>query len=71
MRHGRAGLIRVSLDTAPGPPAEIVLRVTDNGAGPKPAPDQDRVTPRFGQIGIQDRARALGPPICRPGGKTV
>lgn len=66
MRHGRAGLIRVSLDTAPGPPAEIVLRVTDNGAGPKPAPDQDRVTPRFGQIGIQDRARALGATYLPP-----
>ena len=70
MRHGRAGLVRISLETAPGAVSgsgpEIVVRVTDNGGGPKPAPDQDRVMPSFGQIGMQDRARALGATYLPP-----
>lgn len=66
MRHGRAGLIRVTVEPSSGPPAQIVVRVTDNGGGPKPAPDQDRVMPSFGQIGMQDRARALGATYLPP-----
>ena len=67
LRHGRADLIRVSVEARPtgGPaamPRMIVTRVIDNGCGPK----SDRPSPSFGQIGMQDRARALGAEYLPP-----
>lgn len=60
LRHGRASLIRVSIETIPDGPAHIVVRVTDNGTGPQAGRNGARPTPSFGQIGMQDRAKALG-----------
>lgn len=62
MRHGRADLVRVSVEAQAGPPRLIVTRVVDNGCGPK----SDRPSPSFGQIGMQDRARALGAEYLPP-----
>lgn len=66
MRHGRPTLVRVSLETMPGRPEQIVARVTDNGTGPQPGPGGGCPTPGFGQIGMQDRARALGATYLPP-----
>lgn len=66
MRHGRANLIRVNLEAMPGRSGQIVVRVTDNGVGPQTGPDRTRPTPSFGQIGMQDRARALGATYLPP-----
>lgn len=66
MRHGRPTLVRVSLETMPGRPEQIVARVTDNGTGPQPGPAGGCPTPGFGQIGMQDRARALGATYLPP-----
>ncbi len=57
MRHGQARLVRVAVEQMP---ARIIVRVTDNGVGPQSGPGRSRPTPSFGQIGMQDRARALG-----------
>jgi two-component system sensor histidine kinase UhpB len=66
LRHGRADLIRVSVEARPGnmPGATrlIVTRVIDNGSGPS----RERPSPSFGQIGMQDRARALGAEYLPP-----
>lgn len=62
LRHGRADVIRVTIEAQPGLPRRIVTRVTDNGLGPK----SDRPSPSFGQIGMQDRARALGASYLPP-----
>ncbi|SMG54443.1 LapD/MoxY N-terminal periplasmic domain-containing protein [Paracoccus sp. J56] len=66
IRHGRATLVRVSLETMPDEPRQIVVRVTDNGKGPEPGPSGDRPPLGFGQIGIQDRARAFGATYLPP-----
>lgn len=66
LRHGHADLVRVSVEALPGPPSQIVVRVTDNGRGPQAGANQDRPTPSFGQIGMQDRARALGATYLPP-----
>ncbi|MDQ7774967.1 MAG: LapD/MoxY N-terminal periplasmic domain-containing protein [Paracoccus aminovorans] len=66
LRHGPATLVRVTVEAAPGPPAQIVVRVTDNGGGPRPARDQGCPAPSFGQVGMQDRARALGATYLPP-----
>ncbi len=66
MRHGHPTLVRVSLETMPGRPKQIVARVTDNGTGPQPGPGGGCPTPGFGQIGMQDRARALGATYLPP-----
>lgn len=63
IRHAGPTLVRVSLETTPGSPGQIVARVTDNGAGPQP---RRGGPPGFGQIGIQDRARALGASYLPP-----
>lgn len=57
LRHGQATLVRVTVEVED---AQIVVRVTDNGCGPQRNADRDHPTPGFGQVGIQDRARALG-----------
>jgi len=72
LRHGRADLIRITIEarSAPKPsgpgragsPRLIVTRVTDNGSGPK----SDLPSPSFGQIGMQDRARVLGAEYLPP-----
>ena len=54
LRHGQADHIRVSLKLLRGSGA-IVTRVADNGIGPGL-----NASPSMGQIGIRDRARALG-----------
>ncbi|MTH64058.1 LapD/MoxY N-terminal periplasmic domain-containing protein [Paracoccus shanxieyensis] len=66
MRHGQATLIRVSLEPQPDDPAQLVARVTDNGRGPQRSADGARPAASFGQIGMQDRARALGATYLPP-----
>lgn len=67
LRHGKARNIDVDLHRDG---EAIAVRVTDSGSGPP----GDAAAPSFGQLGMQDRARALGAiyrPPYRDGNRTV
>lgn len=57
VKHGRADAIQVDLDFRP---AEVSLRVKDNGAGFDPDHRLERSSGCFGLLGMRERAREVG-----------
>jgi signal transduction histidine kinase len=56
VKHGRAETIHIEIEFRP---AEIVLRIKDNGAGFDPAQQLERASGCFGLLGMRERAREL------------
>lgn len=57
VKHGRAGTIQVELDFRP---AEVALRIRDNGSGFDPRHQLEQSSGCFGLIGMRERAREVG-----------
>lgn len=56
VKHGRAELIRVEVDFRP---ADVAVRIKDNGAGFDPAQQLERPSGCFGLIGMRERVREV------------
>lgn len=71
IRHGKARHVRIELHrNDPQHPGQVVARITDDGKGPSGGPP----VRGHGQIGIRDRAQALGAvylPPQRRGDQTI
>jgi signal transduction histidine kinase len=57
VKHGRADAIHVELDFRP---AEVALRIRDNGTGFDPRHQLEQPSGCFGLIGMRERAREVG-----------
>jgi len=71
VKHGRAETIRVEIEFRA---AEVVLRISDNGAGFDPAQHLEQASGCFGLLGMRERAREIRGElnfISRPGNGTI